>query len=86
MRESLHYGLRLGTVRLTRTSEEKDGLLYGIALISIDRDRPHCFSLKIQKLNTDETRDVDNWYVRHYLALAAAQRANLERKLAAEAG
>jgi hypothetical protein len=83
MRESLHYVQWLGTVHLTRTSKEKHGLLYGIALLSIDRDRPHCFSLKIQKLGTDETRDVDNWYARHYPALA--QSANLEHKLAPDA-
>jgi type I restriction-modification system DNA methylase subunit len=37
-------------------------------------------------LNEDDIREVENWYARRYPALAAAQRANLERKLAAEAG
>lgn len=37
-------------------------------------------------LNADDIREVENWYARRYPALAAAQRANLERKLAAEAG
>ena len=36
-------------------------------------------------LNADDIREVENWYARRYPALAAAQRANLERKLAAEA-
>jgi hypothetical protein len=35
-------------------------------------------------LNEDDIREVENWYARRYPALAAAQRANLERKLAAE--
>ncbi|MEN8726061.1 MAG: hypothetical protein ABF325_10875 [Lentimonas sp.] len=35
-------------------------------------------------LNDDDIREVENWYARRYPALAAAQRANLERKLAAE--
>jgi hypothetical protein len=35
-------------------------------------------------LNVDDIREVENWYARRYPALAAAQRANLERKLAAE--
>ena len=36
-------------------------------------------------LNDDDIQEVENWYARRYPALAAAQRANLERKLAAEA-
>jgi len=36
-------------------------------------------------LNEDDIREVENWYARRYPALATAQRANLERKLAAEA-
>lgn len=35
-------------------------------------------------LNEDDIQEVENWYARRYSALAAAQRANLERKLAAE--
>lgn len=35
-------------------------------------------------LNEDDIREVENWYARRYPALAAAQRANLERKLAGE--
>lgn len=35
-------------------------------------------------LNEDDIQEVENWYARRYPALAAAQRANLERKLAAE--
>jgi hypothetical protein len=35
-------------------------------------------------LNEDDIREVENWYARRYPALAAAQRANLERKLARE--
>lgn len=35
-------------------------------------------------LNEDDIREVENWYARRYPALAAAQRANLERKLAQE--
>lgn len=35
-------------------------------------------------LNADDIREVENWYARRYPALAAAQRANLERKLAGE--
>jgi hypothetical protein len=35
-------------------------------------------------LNADDIREVENWYARRYPALAAAQRANLERKLARE--
>lgn len=31
-------------------------------------------------LNEDDIREVENWYARRYPALAAAQRANLERK------
>jgi hypothetical protein len=37
-------------------------------------------------LNEDDIREVENWYARRYPALAAAQRANLERKLAGEMG
>jgi hypothetical protein len=35
-------------------------------------------------LNEDDIREVENWYARRYPALAAAQRANFERKLAGE--
>lgn len=37
-------------------------------------------------LNEDDIQEVENWYARRYPALAAAQRANLERKLAGETG
>jgi hypothetical protein len=37
-------------------------------------------------LNEDDIREVENWYARRYPALATAQRANLERKLAGEIG
>jgi hypothetical protein len=35
-------------------------------------------------LNEDDILEVENWYARRYPALAAAQRANLECKLAGE--
>jgi len=37
-------------------------------------------------LNEEDIREVENWYARRYPTLAAAQRANLERKLAGEEG
>ena len=35
-------------------------------------------------LNKDDIQEVDNWYVRRYPKLVAAQKANLEAKQKAE--
>jgi len=41
---------------------------------------------KAYGFNRDDIQEVENWYTRRYPALAAAQQANLERKLAEEGG
>ena len=64
------------------TREQKQNPRYDYASneqLEIDRLVYAAYSL-----NADDIREVENWYARRYPALAAAQRANLERKLVAE--
>jgi hypothetical protein len=51
-------------------------------LFSVERDGKLVY--EAYGLNKDDIKEVENWYVRRYPKLAAAQKANLEAKQKAE--